>query len=157
MSEVLNRIAACIYALNPCSDQNVDADLRPIGPAFELTWDQFCEAWPESAACILECAGKIINAPETFDFMSGVPLEAAHQRDRWGVEHDAGKTPFDWFWLIGYLSQKAASAAVAGDIEKAKHHTVSTAAALANWHAALSGTSNLMRPGIDPATQGFAA
>lgn len=93
---------------------------------------------------------KIINSPETADFMAGVPLEAAHQRERWGADHDAGKTPFDWFWLIGYLAQKAADAAVRGDTEKALHHTISTGAALANWHAALSGKSNAMRPGIAP-------
>lgn len=91
---------------------------------------------------------EIINSPETADFMAAVPLEAAHQRARWGVAHDAGKTPFDWFWLIGYLAQKAAAAATNGDAEKAKHHTISTAAALANWHAALSGIDNTMRPGI---------
>lgn len=96
---------------------------------------------------------QLINTPETADFMAGVPLEAAHQRERWGSEHDAGKTPFDWFWLVGYLAQKAASAAVAGDIEKAKHHTISTAAALANWHAALSGLT-VMRPGIGPMNGG---
>ena len=93
---------------------------------------------------------EIINTPETADFMAGVPLEAAHQRERWGSSHDAGKTPFDWFWLIGYLAQKAASAAVADDMEKAKHHAISTAAALANWHAALSGADTSMRPGIAP-------
>jgi hypothetical protein len=94
---------------------------------------------------------EIINTPETADFMAAVPLEAAHQRERWGVHHDAGKTPFDWFWLVGYLAQKAASSAVVGDTEKAMHHTISTAAALANWHAALSGADTSMRPGIDPA------
>lgn len=82
---------------------------------------------------------EIINTPETADFMAGVPLEAAHQRERWGASHDEGKTAWDWFWLIGYLSQKAAAAAVGGDNEKAMHHTISTAAALANWHCALSG------------------
>jgi hypothetical protein len=97
---------------------------------------------------------EVINSPETSDFMAGVPLEAAHQRDRWAVSHDAGKTPFDWFWLIGYLSQKAADAAVRGDAEKAKHHTISTAAALANWHAHLTGADTRMRPGIDPAALG---
>lgn len=92
---------------------------------------------------------EIINTPETADFMAGVPLEAAHQRERWGVSHDGGKTPFDWFWLIGYLAQKAASAQVAGDAEKALHHTISTAAALANWHAQIAGCTD-MRPGIGP-------
>lgn len=92
---------------------------------------------------------EVINTPETADFMAGVPLEAAHQRERWGVDHDGGKTPFDWFWLIGYLAQKAADAAVRGDVDKAQHHTISTAAALANWHLALSGGDNRMRPGIE--------
>lgn len=103
------------------------------------------------ATCENEIRDSIINTPETLDFMSGVPLEAAHQRDRWGSAHDDGKTAFDWFWLIGYLSQKAAEAAVLGDLEKAKHHTISTAAALANWHANLSGMSTEMRPGISVA------
>ncbi len=93
---------------------------------------------------------EVINTPETADFMAGVPLEAAHQRSRWGSEHDAGKSPYDWFWLIGYLAQKAADAANRGDAEKAMHHTISTAAALANWHCALSGSDTSMRPGIDP-------
>lgn len=99
----------------------------------------------------VEAARKaVINSPETADFMSAVPLEAAHQRERWGVDHDAGKSPFDWFWLIGYLAQKAADAAVRGDVEKAKHHTISTGAALANWHAALSGKDSRFQPGITP-------
>jgi hypothetical protein len=93
---------------------------------------------------------EIINSPETADFMAGVPLEAAHQRERWGAEHDAGKSPFDWFWLIGYLAQKAADAQSRGDTDKALHHTISTGAALANWHAAISGKSTSMRPGIEP-------
>ncbi len=97
---------------------------------------------------------EIIDTPETADFMMGVPIEAAHQRARWGASHDAGKTPFDWFWLVGYLAQKAASSAVAGDTDKAAHHTISTAAALANWHAAISGTATDMRPGIGPGNGG---
>ena len=51
----------------------------------------------------------LLNTPETDDFDRGVPLEAAHQRYRWGDDHDETKDAFDWFWLIGYLSQKAAS------------------------------------------------
>jgi hypothetical protein len=94
--------------------------------------------------------GELINRPEVDDFVKGAVLEAAHQVERHGVEHDAGKAPLDWFWLIGYLVQKAATAAMAGDAEKAKHHTISTAAALANWHAALSGRDSGMRPGIEP-------
>ena len=46
-------------------------------------------------------------------------------------------------------------AAKAGETEKALHHTISSAAALANWHAALSGASTDMRPGIDPVARGI--
>jgi hypothetical protein len=102
----------------------------------------------DSAKAVTIIRKQIIDTPETADFMAGVPIEAAHQRERWGSEHDAGKTPFDWFWLIGYLAQKAADAAVRGDLIKAKHHTISTAAALANWHAALSEIDTSMRPGV---------
>lgn len=98
----------------------------------------------------------LINSPETADWLRGVPLEAAHQIERWGAEHDAGKTAWDWFWLIGYLAQKAAGAQVAGDASKAKHHTISTAAALLNWHRQISGENTAMRPGIDPMERGVA-
>jgi hypothetical protein len=92
----------------------------------------------------------LLNTPEVDDWAKGTVLEAAHQRERWGADHDAGKSPFDWFWLVGYLAQKAAASAVAGNLEKAKHHTISTGAALANWHLSLNGTDTRMRPGVDP-------
>lgn len=92
----------------------------------------------------------ILNEPEVEDFAKGAVLEAAHQRERWAADHDSSKSPFDWFWLVGYLAQKAATAAVAGDPAKAKHHTISTAAALANWHLSLTGSDTRMRPGIAP-------
>jgi hypothetical protein len=87
----------------------------------------------------LRAAEARLNTPELHDFAAGVVAEAAHQRDRWGSEHDAGKAPADWFWLLGYLGGKALAAALAGNTEKALHHCISSAAALANWHAALSG------------------
>lgn len=88
--------------------------------------------------------------PEIDDFATAVASEAQHQRDRWGSAHDAGKAPQDWFWLLGYLAGKALAAALAGDKAKALHHTISSAAALANWHAALLGADTRMRPGIEP-------
>lgn len=91
----------------------------------------------------------LIDTPHTADWIQAVPLEAAHQIKRWGVEQDAGKTPFDWFWLLGYLSQKAADAQVRGDVDKAKHHTISSAAVLLNWHRHLSGDNSTFQPGID--------
>ena len=94
-----------------------------------------------------------INSPITDDFLKGVRYEAAHQVGRWGSAHDRGKTPLDWFWLIGFLAQKAVHAAQQADLDKALHHTISTAAALLNWHAQLHGQpldpDNSMRPGID--------
>lgn len=89
----------------------------------------------------------LLNTPETDDFYRGIELEAAHQRLRWPSEHDAGKSPADWFWLVGYLAGKCLQSAVLVDTNKALHHTISTAAALANWHRAIKGVGN-MRPGI---------
>lgn len=92
---------------------------------------------------------RLLNTPEIIDFMKAVPLEAAHQRERWGTDHDGGKSPADWFWLIGYLAGKALHAQTSGNTEKALHHVITTAAALCNWHAAILGQTN-MRPGIEP-------
>lgn len=93
-------------------------------------------------------AEKLLNSPELYDFAKGVVNEAAHQRGRWASDHDSGKSPADWFWLIGYLAQKAMTAQMAGNTDKALHHCISTAAALNNWHAAISGANSDMRPGI---------
>jgi len=97
---------------------------------------------------------KKLDTPELVDFSRGVISEAQHQRAAWGSDHDAGKSPEDWFWLLGYLGGKALAAYKRGDTDKALHHTISSAAALANWHAAILGQTN-MRPGIDPAEHGL--
>lgn len=94
----------------------------------------------------------LIDTPQTEDWVSAVRLEAAHQIERWGTE-DAGKTDANWFWLVGHLAVQARHAAIAGNITKALHHTISTGAALLNWHRALTGESTLMRPGIEPPTK----
>jgi hypothetical protein len=111
-----------------------------------------------------------LNTPETADFLAAVMREAAHQRERWGTEHDGNKGPEDWFWLLGYLSGKAlrgfAQAAFAEDTakrfdppsetfgaeakafrEKAIHHLITSAAALANWHLNATGANDRMRAG----------
>lgn len=101
-------------------------------------------------ARLLELEGRI-NTPHTAEWLEAVQLEAAHQVERFGAKHDAGKQPQDWFWLIGYLAGKALASAIVGDDEKAKHHTISTGACLLNWFRQLTGDSNRMRPGIaDP-------
>lgn len=93
----------------------------------------------------------MINTPEIEDFLLGVKLEAAHQEQRWGTAHDAGKEPSDWFWLIGYLAGKALQAATQKRADRLRHHCISTAAALANWHRTASGTGR-MQPGYLPAS-----
>lgn len=92
----------------------------------------------------------IVNTPQADDFLRAVSTEAEHQRLRWGTDHDAGKTAADWFWLIGYLAGKALHAHSSGDMTKAEHHVITTAAACANWHRAMLGKTD-MRPGIDGA------
>jgi hypothetical protein len=84
----------------------------------------------------------LINTPETDDFLRGVQLEAAHQVQRWGYAHDRSKSAENWFWLVGYLAGKALRAAISADQEKAKHHTISSAAALKNWHSAISNDTS---------------
>ncbi len=88
---------------------------------------------------------RLLNTPEIHDFTKAVTLEAAHQRERWGASHDGGKTDADWFWLIGYLAGKA----IRPDTDKDKklHRIITVAAAACNWHAAVAGTDNTMRPG----------
>lgn len=74
-----------------------------------------------------------LNKPQTAQFLQAVAAETIHQVERWGTVHDRAKAPADWFWLIGYLAGKALHAHAAGDREKALHHCVSSAAALASW------------------------
>lgn len=89
----------------------------------------------------------LINNPEIENFLEGVRREAAHQVERWGTSHDRAKRPADWFWLVGYLAGKALHSALAGDNGKARHHCISTAAALFNWHSAIIGRDKRMAPG----------
>jgi hypothetical protein len=109
---------------------------------------------PEEAAGEIERLRGLLNTPELVDFAAGIVREAAHQRERWGVDHDAGKEPPDWFWLLGYLAGKALKAAIVGERDKALHHCISSAAVLANWHAQLLGADNSMWPDIAPPAEG---
>jgi hypothetical protein len=121
----------------------------------------------------------LVNSPELHDFSKAVVLEAAHQRERWGADHDAGKGPGDWLWLIAHLCTRALEhhkeaerltdnaamsdhpptfhAVISHHREKAMHHTITAAAALANWHAFVAGKHTGMRPGIDPASNPITA
>jgi hypothetical protein len=83
----------------------------------------------------------LINTPHTNSFLDAVRLEAAHQRERWKAECDAGKTDADWYWLIGSLAGKAIHKP-----EKRLHHIITAAAACLNWHMQRT-VGNDMRPG----------
>jgi hypothetical protein len=92
-----------------------------------------------------------INSPELLDFVRAVHNEALHQRERWGIEGDAGKSDADWLWLIGYLAGKALHNPPKDDMAPVAaklHRIITVAAAAANWHAATMGTFDQMRPGI---------
>lgn len=91
----------------------------------------------------------ILNTPETADFLEGVKLEAAHQRERWGAPHDREKSAEHWYWLVGYLAGKANRAAILGDKEKALHHCISSAAALTHWHQAITLDTTGCGQGVD--------
>lgn len=77
-----------------------------------------------------------INAPEVNDFVEGVVREAAHQRTRWGFDHDNAKLPEDWFWTVGRVLGKAMWLT---DPEKRLHHLITAAAIMLNWHLYASG------------------
>jgi hypothetical protein len=88
----------------------------------------------------------LINTPSTADFIEAVKIEAAHQRERWPSDQDAGKADSDWFWLIGYLAGKALRPG--NTQEKRLHHIITTAAVCLNWHRHATGEATEMRPGI---------
>lgn len=87
----------------------------------------------------------ILNTPHTDGFFESTQAEAGHQIIRWGTKHDEGKTPADWFWLLGYLAGKALSKP-----EKRLHHIISSAAVLLNWYRYETGDDRSFRPGIKP-------
>lgn len=124
--------------------QSIGLDVRPL---YATTPQPSADAVRELQDEV-DRLNAIVNTPQSNDFLRAVSTEAEHQRQRWGSDHDAGKTSADWFWLVGYLAGKALHAHAAGDAAKAEHHIITTAAALANWHLAAFGKTD-MRPGID--------
>lgn len=100
--------------------------------------------------CEADRLDKLVNSPEIADFLKGVRLEAAHQVERWGEAQDREKSAENWFWLVGYLAGKALRAVITGDRDKALHHTISSAAALFNWHRAIQQDTTGAGIGADP-------
>lgn len=75
-----------------------------------------------------------ISNPEINLFMEGVVIEAAHQVERWGAEHDASKTFEHWTALLTRLLGKFVDANWSHDGDKALHHLITIAAVCANAH-----------------------
>lgn len=94
---------------------------------------QLIEGWTQDQLVeeVLRLDG-LINNPQVTDFLEAVRSESAHQRERWGEDHDSSKRREDWFWLIGYLSGKA----IRPDASKEKrlHRIITVAAACLNWY-----------------------
>ena len=98
-------------------------------------------------------AMKLWDGPETEDFLEAVRKEAAFQVAKWGVSHDRAKQPEDFVFLVGYLGGKASQSQKDGNLEKAKHHTISSAAVLFNWHQRLCAGQGQFQPGSDDAAK----
>lgn len=113
-----------------------DAVAAFIGAAAVERLDRLLAERDELAAEV-ERLRAVLDTPQTGDFLDAVKAEKAHQSRRWGSAHDRSKSAENWFWLVGYLAGKALRAHVGGDREKALHHCVSSAAALANWFDAI--------------------
>lgn len=101
-----------------------------------------------AAAEIMYLRG-LINNPHTEEFLSATQYEAAHQRYRFGESQDRQKSAENWFWLIGRLVGKCLRAVITGDRDKALHHTISSAAALANWYQAIKLDTSGCGEGLD--------
>lgn len=137
-------------ALKALIDWHVSVALDPqVSSEAQALIDKGRAPIAEEERAELERLRALINTPHTDDWMRAVDLEAAHQQERWGADHDAGKEPHDWFWLLGYLSGKALAAFIKGDRDKGLHHIVSSGAVLLNWHRNVTGANTGMRPGID--------
>ncbi len=133
-------------------------DVDKIEEAFDSYFDDTANTERDKAARAL--AGVLIaevrrldgliNSPQTkIFFEAAVKLEAAHQQERWGVDHDRGKDPTDWYWLLGSLLGKSVAAFILGDVEKGKHHIISSAAVLLNWWRHITGEMTRFQPGSD--------
>lgn len=98
----------------------------------------------------------LISNSQAERFLEATRAEIAHQLQHWSAIHDRAREPQAWFWLTRYLADRALRAHNDGALALALHHTISSAAALANWHAAISMADTRMPPaGGD--VQGFLA
>ena len=81
---------------------------------------------------------RILNTPVYQPFLEAVRAEAAHQAARADEYEDETKSPEDWFWLLDHLQGKALASHQNSNFDHALHHTISSAAVLFHWHAAIT-------------------
>jgi hypothetical protein len=127
--------------------RNIITMMRTEGGGVRGFYADVADGW-SAALDETERLSRLINTPRTDEFFEAVRIEAAHQIERWGVEHDSGKRSEDWVTLLIYLLGKAARAHFDGDRQKLEHHVITTAAVALNWWRHLTGVSKAMRPGI---------
>jgi hypothetical protein len=145
----LNAVDGTVTARDEPGDKCPNCD----SPLWRVSWQQQAKEMGERAEQEIlrsrdlqrevDRLSQILNSPIVEPFVLAAVNEAAHQVYRWGEDHDAQKTAWDWFWTLCYLGGKAAHAALACDWQKAKHHTVTAAAMLANWHAQIVAAEHL--------------
>jgi hypothetical protein len=75
-----------------------------------------------------------LNNPEVNLFLEGIKIEAAHQVERWGEDHDANKTFEQWTALLVRLLGKFVDSNWNKDHTKSLHHLITMAAVCANAH-----------------------
>lgn len=80
----------------------------------------------------------LLNNPQVKEFFAAVEVEAAHQREKWGENHDAGKDLGDWSLLFQYIMGKQAQAVYDQNWPKYLHHLITLAAICSNAHRALA-------------------
>ena len=142
--ELINTIGTDAAKWAEAFCQHLDRFGRRIEPDWLLGWfaNAMCAARDQEH-------NRLLNTPELYEFTKGVTLEALHQRQRWGEAHDRSKSAENWYWLVGYLAGKALRASIEGDKDKALHHTISAAAALSQWHAAIMADESWNGEGLD--------
>lgn len=91
----------------------------------------------------LENIKRKLNTPELTNFIEGVRLEAVHQQEKWGPEHDKRKRPGDWSLLLDYIKGKQVKAVWDGDLDKLKHHLITMSAICYNYHKCITDAKEI--------------
>lgn len=99
---------------------------RDEAQADRVSWQGVAESRGERIA-ELEA---LINNPHVDEFFEAVRIEQAHQRQRWGDDHDASKRVNDWAAVVVYLAGKMVKSSWEGDDFKVHHHMVTIAAVM---------------------------